>query len=465
MTWLAGAAHLDWGSVFLVALTLVVFFIPVLILFPPIPVERSDALRQTHTKLGLRGPDSNLATQYSPSAHRPRPDARPPTIQSLHVYPVKSCRGVELSHAKVLPTGLENDRLFAFAQLKPRPLAAETDHEPTWEVLTLRQAPLLANVKVDIWLPDPSKTSRQLGKMEEAFLVLRFPGAAGSGPRRLVQLLAAKLSRGLSAVPEMELMLPLDFPSSDDITARGYKYEAVKIWKDTPCALNMERELPPELARYLGLKHPLGLFRMDPANQRQVFRCAPHKDALGYQPVIDFHDAYPLHMLSLTSIRDLETKIQKDQAIQHLDARRFRGNIIISGAEAYDEDDWKSVQFTQPADGRGNETPPSVFDVSCRTVRCKLPNVDPATGIRHRLEPDHALRKHREIDSGAPKAGCLGMQLCPVFHPSGAPEHLQTVLEVGMQVHVLQRGAHYYVGQGQQQKEPQVPDKKHNGAT
>lgn len=280
--------HLDWGSLFLVAVTLAVFLVPVFILFPPIPVECSDALRQTHSKLGLRGPSSNLATQYSLAAHGPRPDGPRPAIHSLHVYPVKSCRGVELDRAKVLPTGLEHDRLFAFAQLKPRSLA---DQEPAWEVLTLRQAPLLAKVKVDVWLPDPSKSSRQLGRVDEGFLVLRFPRASTSGPRRLVRLLAAKLSRGLRAVPETDLLLPLDFPSSDDITDRGYEYEPVKIWKDTPCALNMERELPPELARYLGVKNRLGLFRMDPANRRQVFRCAPREDALGYQPVIDFHDA------------------------------------------------------------------------------------------------------------------------------------------------------------------------------
>lgn len=86
-------------------------------------------------------------------------------------------------------------------------------------------------------------------------------------------------------------MLPLDFPSTEDIAARGYQYQPVKIWKDTPRALNMERELLPELAPYLGVEHRLGLFRMDPANRRDVFRCAPQKEALGYQPVIDFHDS------------------------------------------------------------------------------------------------------------------------------------------------------------------------------
>ncbi|RDA90884.1 hypothetical protein CP533_3238 [Ophiocordyceps camponoti-saundersi (nom. inval.)] len=423
------------GAVFALVVTLVVFVLPIFIIFPPIPVERSDVLRQTHSKLGIRPHKTNLRTQYS-ADHKPKAD-QPATIQSLFIYPIKSCRGVELQRATVIPTGLEHDRIFALAQWKP---ATAGDADGAWEVLTLRQMPLMANVKVDVWLPDSTKKSRQLGPVKESFLLVRFPWSDGGRLRRLVQLLIAKLSRGLRAFPEKEFLLPLDFPSTTDITALGYEHAAVKIWKDTPHALNMERELPVELARYLGVKHRLAIFRMDPTKQREVFRCAPPKDELGYQPIIDFHDAYPLHLLNLNSIRDLETKIQKDESIQRLDAQRFRGNIIISGAEAYDEDDWKSVRFK----GRQGASLSSVFDVSCRTVRCKLPNVDPATGIRHKVEPDRAIRKYREVDAGAPKMGCLGMQLCPLFPESEKAEQLQSVLEVGMEVEPQQRGSHFY---------------------
>lgn len=422
------------GAIFALVVTLVVFLLPIFIIFPPIPVEKSDVLRQTHTKLGIRPRDSNLRTQHS-AVHQPR-IGRPTTVQSLFIYPVKSFRGVELSRATVLPTGLEHDRIFALAQHKGIPA------DGPWEVLTQRQIPLMANIKVDVWLPDPEKKSRQIGRVEEPFLVIRFPWT-DSGPRRLVQRLAAKLSRGLRAVPEKEFLLPLNFPSEQDIAARGYRLDAVKIWRDTPSALNMESELPVELARYLGVKNRLTIFRMDPTRQREVFRCAPTKASLGYQPIVDFHDAYPLHLLSLTSIRHLESKIQKDESIQHLEAQRFRGNIIISGAEAYDEDDWRSVCFKRGVQGQGDGLS-SVFDVSCRTVRCKLPNVDPNTGIRHGAEPDRAIRKYREVDEGAPKMGCLGMQLCPVFPKSGAGVQLQSVLEVGMEVDVLQRGSHFY---------------------
>jgi uncharacterized protein YcbX len=37
---------------------------------------------------------------------------------------------------------------------------------------------------------------------------------------------------------------------------------------------------------------------------------------------------YPLHLLNLTSVRDFDAKIDKDEALPVLDPRRFRANII-----------------------------------------------------------------------------------------------------------------------------------------
>lgn len=78
-------------------------------------------------------------------------------------------------------------------------------------------------------------------------------------------------------------------------------------------------------------------------------------------------------------------------------------------------------------------------DDAANALRCKLPNVDPTTGIRHKVEPDRTLRKHREIDVGAPKKGCFGMQLCPLLEES---DNLEMALQVGMTVNVVERGEH-----------------------
>ncbi|KAF4975824.1 hypothetical protein FZEAL_7443 [Fusarium zealandicum] len=435
-------SRLDAVSLVLLAVTLAAFLIPIFILFPPVPVDRSDALRQTHSRVGLSPARSNLREQFSPE-HQAR-EGRAPRVQGLYVYPVKSCRGIELQRSRVLPTGLEFDRLYTFAHLKPPATAADEATNkagPVWEFLTQRQLPLLANVKVNLWVPDPSKASRQLGKVDGTFLVARFPWTDG-GLRGLAQLVSAKMSRGLQAVPEKEFMLPMSFPSSEEIKARGYSFANVKIWKDITTALNMEKELPSELARYLGAKHRLGIFRMDPSRQREVFRCAQPKHVLGYQPVVDFQDAYPLHMLSLSSMQALDTQVVKDDTMKNLDVRRFRGNIIISGNEEYDEDNWKAIHLKH-----GTTKQECHFDVACRTVRCKMPNVDPDTGIRHKAEPDRVMRKFRDVDEGAPKMGCLGMQLCPMFPDASVPDELQAYIEVGMDIGVVQRGHHVYIGQ------------------
>ncbi|EGR51916.1 uncharacterized protein TRIREDRAFT_21442 [Trichoderma reesei QM6a] len=444
----------DPVAVILLLTTVVVFAIPVFILFPPIPVERSDALQQTHTKVGIAPSHSNLRAQTSPDHnHQPGKAAR---IQSLFIYPVKSCRGIEVDRSRVLPKGLEFDRLFAFARQKPEAgrdaavLSGEEGEEGArraaqWEVLTLRQVPLLANVQVDLWLPDAGKTSRQLGRVGGRFVVIRFPWR-DSGLRGVAQWISAKLSRGLGGIPEREFMLSIDFPSPEEIKAAGYCYGDARLFNKTIHALNLRNEVPPELALYLGVAAPVTIFMIDPARRREVMRNAPRKEDAGYQPVIDFQDAYPLHLLNLTSVRALESKVQKDQDLEFLDARRFRPNIIVSGLKAYDEDDWRSIEFSRPFQGdaaKGSESP-SRFDVSCRTVRCKLPNVDPATGIKHKAEPDRSLRKFRNIDEGAPKSGCFGMQLCPIFPETSGPDEgdLALSLEVGMDLKVLQRGPH-----------------------
>ena len=76
-----------------------------------------------------------------------------------------------------------------------------------------------------------------------------------------------------------------------------------------------------------------------------------------------------------------------------------------------------------------------------------MPNVDQDTGIRHRSEPDNALRKYRDVDAGAPKKGCLGMQLCPLFERKGTASATESWIAVGMAVDVLERGEHRYVKQ------------------
>lgn len=67
--------------------------------------------------------------------------------------------------------------------------------------------------------------------------------------------------------------------------------------------------------------------------------------------------------------------------------------------------------------------------------------------MRHRNEPDRSLRKHRDVDEGAPKMGCLGMQLCPLFADAQSSDRLETSLKVGMEMEVREEGTHLYIDQ------------------
>lgn len=241
--------------------------------------------RRTHSKVGLPWSRSNLSDQDSP-AYQPKP-GHLPRLQSLFIYPLKSCQGIGLTRSRVLPTGLEFDRLYTFAQLrKPQ----EEGEEPVWQFLTQRQLPLLASVKVDLWLPNATTKEQDSGGESGAFLTVKFPWT-GPGLIGVFEWTLAKLRRGLDAAPEKHFMLPIDFPSKEDITQRGYEYANIKIWKEITTALNMVSEVPVELKQHVGLRNPLGLFRIDPSRPREVFRCAPRKEVAGYQPVVDFHDA------------------------------------------------------------------------------------------------------------------------------------------------------------------------------
>ncbi|KAF9766537.1 hypothetical protein IL306_001043 [Fusarium sp. DS 682] len=248
--------NLDAVSLTLLTVTLVAFLVPILILFPPVPVDRSDVLRQTHSRAGVAlrdmdfGPDK-LSDRRLPGAE--------PKGKSLRVFPVQSCCGIELERDGASSNNSEYDRLYTFAQLDSQ--AGQNDG-PVWHAISREHFPLLANVEVDLWIPDPSKTSRLLGVIEGSFLVLRFPWT-GSGLQGIVQRVSAKISYGLNATPEKELLLPVSFPNEEEIQARGYSFAEVKIGLKSTMGLNMDVELPAELARYIGAKQKLGIFRVD----------------------------------------------------------------------------------------------------------------------------------------------------------------------------------------------------------
>ena len=92
-------------------------------------------------------------------------------------------------------------------------------------------------------------------------------------------------------------------------------------------------------------------------------------------------------------------KIARSESIHYqwriplVNALRYRANIYFTGPPAFHEDDWKKARI-----GSTN------YHISCRTTRCKLPNVDPETGVADPNEPSTTMRKYRVIDEGSKNA-------------------------------------------------------------
>lgn len=252
--------------------------------------ERDQALtRAKHTKgcrrLGLKA-GSNLADQFAENVHEAPPDQW--RVKSLWIYPVKSCRGVELEEGTIIARGIEYDRQFTFAQLKDSVSSGDGESK-RWEFITQRQYPLLATVETEVWIPDP--TSEGYDAHVEAIqsggvIVLRFPWSQSDLYGTLLKWTLAFIG----TAPKREFYLPWN-PTQAQIQKAGYSYDQIRIWKDTTTALDIGNLVPPELSSYLGIKGRFGLFRTDDTKLREVFRCAPRKEEIGYQPVTGFQDA------------------------------------------------------------------------------------------------------------------------------------------------------------------------------
>ncbi|EAS29409.3 MOSC domain-containing protein [Coccidioides immitis RS] len=407
-------------------------------------------------KLGLKS-CSNLADEHSYNTRgvhkRSKDDAgKKIRVKALIVYPIKSCAGVEFNFIDGTDTGLMYDRQFAFAEYvetrnaegEPKTNGSAEKNATTgrWDCRTLRDGKFsrMALVRPEIWIPDPSLPSyspKAPAVRSKGVLVINYP--------RIATSFLTKLGMKLNLCSREEsFQVPLYPPDGE------YPSIPFRIFRDTPNAYNYGDHIPSSLATFLGSTKPLSLFRVDPDHYRPVRGNAPPAADLGFEPTMGFPDEYPVQMQNLASIRNIAEQVQ--YAIPKFSVRRFRPNIVLEGLEAYDEDDWKRIRIVQGP--RSRKAPPSSAEgdqddehkdegkgvdviVACRTVRCRLPNVDPDTGERHQVEPDKTLRSMRNIDAGAGKSGCLGMMLVPVAR--------KFTLHVGDEIEVRERGEHFYV--------------------
>lgn len=94
---------------------------------------------------------------------------------------------------------------------------------------------------------------------------------------------------------------------------------------------------------------------------------------------VRFADSYPILLASQSSMRDLNARLPSPLGIE-----RFRANVVIEGAPAWAEDQWRSVRVGEHE-----------LRVGKACERCVVTTVDPATGEKG-AEPLKTLATFRK---------------------------------------------------------------------
>lgn len=134
------------------------------------------------------------------------------------------------------------------------------------------------------------------------------------------------------------------------------KVVEVSVWNDQVKAVEVSEASSAWFSKLFG--RTLRLVMMPDQSMRQVdLDFAQAGDRTG------FSDGFPFLLVSEASIKALEAQLAFD-----LDVLRFRPNIVVSGCEAFAEDQWKTISIN------GIE-----FDVVKPCSRCVIPTLNPTT--------------------------------------------------------------------------------------
>lgn len=195
---------------------------------------------------------------------------------------------------------------------------------------------------------------------------------------------------------------------SISIEPKRTETEKVKIWSSVCRAEIYEKEINQWFSSVLETNCKLAL--MTEKSQRKV----NYHYAVRATDTVSFADAYPFLLIGENSLADLNSRLS-----QPLPMNRFRPNFVVSGAEAFAEDDWKKIRI-----GTTN------FHLVKPCARCVITTIDQATGISGGTEPLKTLAKYRIPPRSVKKKILFGQNLIA--------ENAGEILRVGETVEILE---------------------------
>lgn len=188
-------------------------------------------------------------------------------------------------------------------------------------------------------------------------------------------------------------------PKNDALTS-------VKVWSSRVKAFVYEDEVNQWFSDRIGVR--CRLVKMPEDAKRIV---SPGYAVRKYKDTVSFADGYPYLLISRESLDDLNSKLEKP-----LPMNRFRPNIVLEGADAFAEDDWKKIRIGE-----------TVFHVVKPCARCVMTTIDQQTGEKDGNEPLKTLAEYRN------RKGKV------IFGQNLIAENTGKTLKVGDKVEVLER--------------------------
>ncbi|XP_075982565.1 mitochondrial amidoxime reducing component [Anticarsia gemmatalis] len=123
-----------------------------------------------------------------------------------------------------------------------------------------------------------------------------------------------------------------------------------------------------------------------------------------------FPDELAFNLINEASVDDLNTRLNDVK----VNETYFRPNFLLTGAQAYDEDNWKYLKIGE-----------NIFEVIKPCTRCILTTIDPETGVRNKnMDPLQTLRNYRLVEDPLVRKATgisprMGVQLALRSGPGG----------------------------------------------
>ena len=152
----------------------------------------------------------------------------------------------------------------------------------------------------------------------------------------------------------------------------------VRVWRDDVAASPGQKRVDSALSRFC--RQPLRFVYMPDATYRRV-----DPERLVDSRRVSFADGFPLLVVNQSSLDELNSRLARP-----VDIRRFRPNIVVSGADPWVEDDWRSLEVGAIG-----------IQVVKPCSRCVLTTVDPDTGVKDSdTQPLKTLSTYRKTLDG-----------------------------------------------------------------